>query len=98
VVRFREALRLVVDRANQLVEYLKDNGSQEPQNIDKLLLRESMDVIGVPPPHPPHVHFSVDWHALPHCLPSLSPFDIRSSLQGGGGEAASFRVRSTWSP
>lgn len=36
-------------RSNQLVEYLKQKGPEEPQNVDKLLLRESMDVIGTLP-------------------------------------------------
>ena len=42
----RQALQLVVDRTSQLVDYLKDAGSRAPQNVDQLLLRESMDVIG----------------------------------------------------
>ena len=42
----REALRLVVLRSDQLVAFLRSRGPLEPQNVDKLLLRESMDVIG----------------------------------------------------
>jgi hypothetical protein len=36
----------VVDRTLALGEYLKQQGPETPQNMDNLLLRESMDVIG----------------------------------------------------
>lgn len=46
----RDALQLVVHYTSQLVDYLKEAGPEEAQNIDKLLLRESMDVIGMHSP------------------------------------------------
>ena len=42
----RDATQLVVEKSDQLVKYLLQEGSSVPQNMDKLLLRESMDVIG----------------------------------------------------
>ena len=36
----------MVLRSDQLVGFLRSRGPLEPQNVDKLLLRESMDVIG----------------------------------------------------
>ena len=36
----------MVLRSDQLVTFLRSRGPLEPQNVDKLLLRESMDVIG----------------------------------------------------
>jgi hypothetical protein len=38
----------VVDRSLALVEYLKAQGPATVHNMDNLLLRESMDVIGEP--------------------------------------------------
>ena len=43
---YRDALQLVVTHTDKLVDYLKASPSSTPQNIDKLLLREAMDVIG----------------------------------------------------
>ena len=44
----REAFGHVMDRSMALVHYLAQSGPQAVHNIDNLMLRESMDVIGVP--------------------------------------------------
>lgn len=46
--RCRGAFEHVVDRSMSLVEYLKAQGPAAVHNMDNLLLRESMDVIGEP--------------------------------------------------
>ena len=46
IILCRDATQLVVEKSDQLVEYLLQEGSSVPQNMDKLLLKESMDVIG----------------------------------------------------
>ena len=43
----RVALGHIVDRSLALVEYLRESGPSQVHNMDALLLRESMDVIGV---------------------------------------------------
>lgn len=43
----REAFDHVVDRSLALVGFLKAQGPKTVHNMDNLLLRESMDVIGV---------------------------------------------------
>jgi len=42
----RFALAHVVEMSKQLVAYLSDCGPHKVHNVDNLLLRESMDVIG----------------------------------------------------
>ena len=44
----RDAFDHVVDRSLALVAFLKAQGPAAVHNMDNLLLRESMDVIGVP--------------------------------------------------
>lgn len=44
----REAFGHVVDRSMALVNFLAQGGPQAVHNIDNLMLRESMDVIGMP--------------------------------------------------
>ena len=54
----RCALGHIIDRSHALVEYLREKGPKTVHNMDTLLLRESMDVIGEPaaprlsPAHP----------------------------------------------
>jgi len=38
----------VVERAGKLADILADHGAARPVNVDSLLLRESMDIIGAP--------------------------------------------------
>ena len=45
----RCALGHIIDRSMALVEYLRERGPKTVHNMDTLLLRESMDVIGAPP-------------------------------------------------
>ena len=45
----RGAFAHVVERTEKLVNILVDNTEHVPINMDNLLLRESMDVIGAPP-------------------------------------------------
>lgn len=40
------ALAHIIDRSLVLVEYLREKGPKTVHNMDTLLLRESMDVIG----------------------------------------------------
>jgi hypothetical protein len=47
----RGAFEHVLDRSLALVEYLKAQGAAAVHNMDNLLLRESMDVIGKPSIH-----------------------------------------------
>ena len=42
----RFALGHIIDRSLALVEYLREKGPKTVHNMDTLLLRESMDVIG----------------------------------------------------
>ena len=42
----RVALGHIVDRSLALAEYLREGGPEAVHNMDNLLLRESMDVIG----------------------------------------------------
>ena len=44
----RCALGHVIDRSMALVEFLREKGPKTVHNMDTLLLRESMDVIGEP--------------------------------------------------
>jgi hypothetical protein len=46
-VSARFALAHVIDASMSLVKYLRESGSRKVHNVDNLLLRESMDVIGV---------------------------------------------------
>ena len=46
----RFALGHIIDRSLALVEYLRKKGPKAVHNMDTLLLRESMDVIGASPP------------------------------------------------
>ena len=56
----------MLEASRILVEYLRESGPKKVHNVDNLLLRESMDVIGA--------HFSGDLvchmgeHFLPGCL------------------------------
>ncbi len=45
-VNCRYALRCVVECCNSLAKYLEDQGPNKAMDVDELLLRESMDVIG----------------------------------------------------
>ncbi len=42
----RFALEQIIDRSMALVDFLRDSGPLKVHNVDNLLLRESMDVIG----------------------------------------------------
>ena len=44
----RLALAHIVERTLALADYLEEGGSVKSFNVDNLLLRESMDVIGAP--------------------------------------------------
>ncbi len=44
----RDAFGHVLECSMALVQYLREGGPERVHNIDNLLLRESMDVIGVP--------------------------------------------------
>ncbi len=44
----RAAFAHVVERAGKLADILADAGPARPLNVDGLLLRESMDIIGAP--------------------------------------------------
>jgi len=44
----RAAFAHVVERAGKLADILADHGAARPVNVDGLLLRESMDIIGAP--------------------------------------------------
>ena len=46
---YRVALGHIVDRSLALVEHLREGGPGAVHNMDALLLRESMDVIGARP-------------------------------------------------
>ncbi len=46
-LRCRCALGHIIDRSMALVEYLRERGPKTVHNMDTLLLRESMDVIGM---------------------------------------------------
>ena len=62
----------MVDYTAQLVQYLQDADPKEAQNIDKLLLRESMDVIGV----------------HPSCLPACNVLHTYAGILAGRGSSS----------
>ena len=47
-VACRFALRCVVECCNSLAKYMEEQGPTKAMDVDELLLRESMDVIGQP--------------------------------------------------
>ena len=59
----REAFDHVVDRSMALVNHLGQGGPLAVHNIDNLMLRESMDVIGVPGMHLYFIaaHSAITW-------------------------------------
>ena len=59
-VRLRSALRSVVECCGALARYMEEQGPRKAMDVDELLLRESMDVIG---------------QALPSLLTLRAPFE-----------------------
>ena len=45
-MRLRSALRSVVECCGALARYMEEQGPRKAMDVDELLLRESMDVIG----------------------------------------------------